>query len=147
MADPACHLTVGGLRVDALRVRPVLNVADHASQNVGGLRIGHAINRDDLDPRLCLPHVAGHLPDKLRDLIDNMRRAALTRFQRLRVPLVLNLTATERQIGISHFDVTAIMLIITRILLHSPRVNVIPIRFGHGFSFAGFAADVVQDFI
>jgi len=78
MAFTGDCLLIRGSEVDVLCFRPLLNVADHAGQYVGrDFFRGCVVDRNYLDSRLHLPHVAGDLPDELRALIDDQRRAAL----------------------------------------------------------------------
>lgn len=129
MTDPASNLAIGAGRVDLLGIGPVLDIAEHAAYDFGRLWIAAAVNRDNLDARSHLPHVARDLADELRQQVDDQARPALAGIQRDLVPI----DRQARRDGISNhrslIDVVPLALPAALVLLERVRVNASPALF------------------
>jgi hypothetical protein len=130
MADAASHLAIGAGGVNVLRLAPVLDVADHAAADFRRLDVRPAVDRDNLDRRPRLPHVAGDLAHELRQLVDDEARPALAGFQRQRIPLVFLPTAAEPQILVGFIDVALLARIVAIVLEQRLFVDLFPIGLG-----------------
>ena len=64
------HLVLAGRVVSHISVRDVLNVPNHAVENLGDFDISLVVHGDDLGTWPVLPHVVGHLTNVLRQLVD-----------------------------------------------------------------------------
>ena len=68
------HLVLAGRVVGHVGVRDVLDVPNHAIEDLGHLNVSAVVCRDDLGLRPVLPLLVGHLMDVLRQLVDRQAR-------------------------------------------------------------------------
>ena len=80
------HLVVAGGVVGNVSVRDVLDVLDHAVEDLGDLDVRAVVRRDHFPRRTVLPLLVRDLPDVLRQLVDRQTRPRVDRLALHRPP-------------------------------------------------------------